>query len=319
MHGQAGMNWQKKGFIFAPQATRTWMHEYAQVPTPVVFDDFIRVFFSTRPRDLVAGMPVAYIGYVDVDRDDCTKVLRIADQPVLPLGDPGTFDEFGTHPVSALWNGDELWLYYVGWTRLTSVPYNRAIGLAISRDGGHSFERHGRGPIVGATPNEPYLQQGPSVRVFDGLWHMWYLTGLDWIAHAGRMESVYQIVHASSQDGIHWQRDGKPILPTTAEHECQAGQAVIYRNGRYHMWYSFRPGLDFRNSQRGYRMGYAVSDDLQHWQRNDSRAGIDVSAEGWDSGMVCYPQICEIGHRCYLFYSGNYFGRDGFGYAELQD
>ena len=311
------MHWKKLGFVFAPDGLSDWMHSYAQVPTPVVFEDFIRVFFSCRPKEPVQGFPVAYIGYVDLDRENPTKVLSISDQPVIPLGDPGTFDEFGTHPVSAVRIKDEIRLYYVGWTRLTNVPYNRAIGLALSRDNGNTFERFGKGPVLGATHDEPYLQQGPSVRIFNEKWRMWYLSGLDWVEHHGKFESIYQVFYADSEDGIHWLREGKPVLPTIEEYECQAGQAVEKIEGRYHMWFSFRPGLDFRNAARGYRMGYAVSRDMRTWDRDDSKAGISLSKSGWDSEMICYPQTLVIEDRILMFYSGNYFGRSGFGCAEL--
>jgi hypothetical protein len=310
------MSWLKRGFIYTPEST-SWMHKYAQVPTPLVYSDFIRVFFGCRPRNDTDALPISQIGYVDVARDDPTKIRRIAAGPVLSLGGRGTFDEFGLHPLSVLRVGAEIWMYYVGWTRMQSVPFNRAIGLAISRDDGLSFERIGQGPVLGQTHNEPYLQEGPSVQIIDNTWHMWYLSGINWIEYHGRMEAIYQIMHATSDNGIHWNRDGKIILPTVEEHECQAGQSVIKRNGQYHMWFSFRRGLDFRNADGGYKMGYATSDDLVNWTRDDSKAGIEKSKAGWDSEMVAYPNIVEVDGKALMFYCGNYFGRDGFGFAEL--
>ena len=311
------MIWIRKSHIFVPDGSSDWMHSYAQVPTPVVLDDRIRVFFSTRPRNMVDGAPVAYIGFVDISKANCAEVLAVSNEPVIPLGSAGTFDEYGTHPVSAVRMGNEVRLYYVGWTRLQSVPYNRAIGLAVSYDHGRTFRRYGSGPIVGPTSNEPFLQQGPSVKKLGDEWHMWYLGGIRWLYHESRYESVYQIMHATSKDGIHWHRDGKTIIDPLTPNECQAGQAVIERDNKYHMWFSYRPGLDFRNAENGYRLGYAWSEDLETWYRDDSMAGLSPSDHGWDSEMICYPQICELGDRTLLFYSGNYFGKDGFGYAQL--
>ncbi|MBS4096585.1 MAG: hypothetical protein KGZ83_07080 [Sulfuricella sp.] len=310
------MYWEKKGQIFTPSPD-SWMHAYAQVPTPLVFDDFIRIYFGCRPK-IKDIQPISQIGFVDVDRNNPTRILRHAEKPVLPLGDIGCFDEFGLHPISVLRVENEIWLYYVGWTRMQSVPFNRAIGLAISKDDGLTYQRYSRGPIVGASHHEPYLQQGPHVKVIDGTWHMWYLTGTDWIPDAdGRMEAIYRIVHATSTDGIHWQRDGKHVLETVEENECHAGQAVIHRRGSWQMWFSYRRGLQFRNAEGGYRIGYASSNDLAHWQRDDAKAGIAVSSSGWDAEMVCYPSIVELDGKTLLFYCGNYFGKDGFGYAEL--
>lgn len=312
------MRWEKVGHLFTP-APDTWMHSYAQVPTPLILTDRVRVFVGCRPRLIAGSLPVSQIGFVDLDRQNLKTIIAISETPVLALGDLGTFDEFGLHPLSVIENGSEVWMYYVGWTRMQSVPFNRSIGLAISDDHGHSFRRYGRGPIVGPTPQEPYLQQGPTVKRFGEEWHMWYLSGLDWLIHHGRPECVYQLMHATSEDGITWKRNGLPCLPVHEPTECHAGQGMIERGGRYHMWFSFRPALDFRNAQRGYRIGYAWSDDLEIWHRDDEKAGIDVSESGWDSEMVCYPNIIELEGETYMFYCGNYFGRDGFGIARLTE
>lgn len=311
------MHWIKKGHIFTP-SPNSWMHSYAQVPTPLIFDDFIRVYFGFRSR-IISGLPVSQIGHIDVSRENPADIVSYGEKPVLDLGGIGCFDEFGLHPISVIRVEDEIWLYYVGWTRMQSVPFNRAIGLAISRDGGLTFERFSRGPILGASHNEPYLQQGPHVKIIDGGWHMWYLTGTDWIPDVnGRMEAIYQIVHATSADGIYWKRDGLPIIEAKEANECHAGQAVIFSDGLWHMWFSYRRGLQFRNSSGGYRIGYAKSSDLKSWQRDDSQAGITRSSAGWDSEMICYPHIIEQDNKVLMFYCGNYFGREGFGYAELE-
>jgi len=312
------MRWTKRGHIFAPDP-QNWMHAYAQVPTPLVLPDRLRVFFGCRPKLAEGALPVSQIAFVDLDRADPGRIIGMAERPVLPLGELGTFDEFGLHPVSIVERDGAVWLYYVGWTRMVSVPFNRGIGLAISTDNGQSFTRYGRGPVVGPTVNEPYLQQGPVVKRYGDTWHMWYLSGIDWLDDGGRKECVYQLMHATSDDGIDWRRDGRTCLPLHEPTECHAGQGIIERDGVFHMWFSFRHALDFRNAERGYRIGYAWSDDLETWHRDDTKAAIDVSPEGWDSEMVCYPNILELDGRTLMFYCGNYFGRDGFGYAELEE
>jgi hypothetical protein len=65
-------------------------------------------------------------------------------------------------------------------------------------------------------------------------------------------------------------------------------------------------------------LGYAYSDDLIHWTRDDDHAGITLSKEGWDSEMMCYPNIFESENNIYLLYNGNNFGKNGFGLAKLR-
>ena len=85
------------------------------------------------------GQYVSRSAFVDLNRRNLFDVLRIADQPILPLGGLGEFDEFGTYPVSVIRDGNEVRAYYGGWTRCESVPFNVAIGMAISHDDGRRF------------------------------------------------------------------------------------------------------------------------------------------------------------------------------------
>ena len=93
--------------------------------------------------------------------------------------------------------------------------------------------------------------------------------------------------------------------------------SVLRVGSRFHMWFCYRHGLDFRNPARGYRIGHAWSDDLRSWIRDDEAGELSPSVQGWDSEMVCYPCVFELDGRTLMLYSGNYFGRDGFGYAVL--
>lgn len=85
------------------------------------------------------------------------------------------------------------------------------------------------------------------------------------------------------------------------------------------MYFCYREANGFRSdSRRAYRLGYAYSDDMTHWHRDDARAGIDVSLDGWDSLMQCYPHVFRVEDRIYMLYNGNEFGRAGFGLAQLE-
>lgn len=312
------LNWAKKGQIFSlsENITSDWINSHAQNPAVVLFDDFIRVYFNTRPEISKSGDHISYPAYVDLDRKEPLKVIKISQSPVLSLGEKGCFDQFGCMASSIIKNGNELWMYYVGWTRCIAVPYNWAIGLAVSHDNGDHFERMFNGPIIGAQFNEPYLQNGQFVvKEASDKWHMWYSTGKKWIEYDGKEESVYVIVYAYSKDGIHWQRTGDSLIPFAFENETQTTPTVFKLNDKYHMIFSSRHSIDFHNAVRGYRLGYACSDDLIKWHRDDSKVGIETSDFGWDSEMICYPHVVEIDCNLYLFYCGNDFGRDGFGYA----
>ena len=110
----------------------------------------------------------------------------------------------------------------------------------------------------------------------------------------------------------------KEQVDALEEDEAQASPDVIYANGKYHMFFCYRFSTDFRGKQRGYRVGYASSIDLVNWERDDAKAGIDVSEQGWDSEMVCYPHVFELDGRIYMAYLGDQVGRYGFGLAVLE-
>ncbi|MCK9472192.1 hypothetical protein [Sulfurimonas sp.] len=313
--------WKKYGLIFKPDISKNWMQSHAQVPYSVVFENFVRVYFSTRESQDNAGQFRSYSGYVDLDRKDLSNIIAISEKPIIDLGGLGEFDEFGSMAGSVIKHKDEYLLYYCGWQRAISTPYNWAIGLAKSKDG-KRFNKIGKGPLLGPTFNEPYLQACPIVyKIDDDNWHMYYLSGTKWIELSDdKKESQYLLMHATSQDGINWKRDGKPAIELLVEDECQTSCSIIKKDGKYHMFFSYRHGTHFReDSSRGYRIGYASSEDFINWNRDDKKAGIDISESGWDSEMIAYPHVTKIDGKIMMFYCGNGFGKSGFGYAVLEE
>lgn len=311
------LRWKKLGHVFVADGRYSWMQQFGQVPTALRLDDRIRVYFSCRANPDANGDFVSQTTFLDVELHDPTKIICVHDRPVLSLGETGAFDQFGVMPCCVIQVGGDVWLYYVGWSRSRGVPWQAAIGLAISKDGGTTFERYATGPIVSRTANEPFVQGSPWVVQQQDKFRMWYLSGIRWEEHEGHQESIYRLMSATSDNGIHWNREAKECLPPAAPDECQARPTVWQADNQYHMLFSSRRGVDFRNPQRGYNIGYANSDDGVSWLRDDSKAGLERSAAGWDSEMISYPNTVQIDDRRLCFYCGNMMGHAGFGVAEL--
>jgi hypothetical protein len=312
--------WKKLGRVFNPQIIKdkSWMKEFAQAPSVLIFDKFVRVYFSCRPLPDKNGQYISYSAFIDLNRNNLFEIVNVSKKPVLELGQKGTFDEFGTYPISVIKNGKDIWAYYGGWTRCKSVPFNVAIGMAISHDNGVTFKKLGNGPILSYDPNEPFILSGPKIRKFNNLWYLWYIAGRKWIMGNDKPEPVYKIRMASSNDGINWIKQGKDLIEDKIEtNECQASPDVFFYKGKYHMFFSYRYSLNFRNKEKGYRIGYAFSKDLVNWIRDDIKSGINVSNEGWDSEMISYPHVFELDAKIYMLYLGNQVGRFGFGLAQL--
>lgn len=317
------MKWTKLGKIFTPKDYNLLGKnaEFAQSPQAIVFDDFVRIYFSTREKD-DTGKYLSHIAYIDIEKDFKT-IKGVSSGNVIQLGDLGCFDQHGIFPINVYKDENKILAYTTGWNRKVSVSADASIGLAISNDNGKTFDKHGSGPVLTSSLHEPFLVADAFVTKFSEIYHMWYIFGVHWdnTSISGVPERVYKIGHAQSTDGISWEKSGKKLISDTfGENECQALPTVIYYKGKYHMYFCYRQAVDFRkDKKRGYRIGYAHSVNLTDWQRDDDNSGISFAQQGWDSDMQCYPFVFKCDDKIYMLYNGNEFGRDGFGIAVLKE
>lgn len=319
------MKWRKLGKLFDPtqHTLPNGCRQFAQSPQALVFDDFVRIYFSTRRVDPQNGKFLSEVAFVDMCKG-LREVIQVSPRPVIPLGGLGCFDEHGIFPMNVLRHGNAVYGYTCGWNRRVSVSVDTAIGLAISDDEGVTFKRIGDGPVLAASLLEPCLVGDGFVKVIDGVFHMWYIFGTRWKTYAAGAapDRIYKIGHAVSADGIHWvKEEGRNIVADRlGPDECQALPTVIAIDGTHHMFFCYRQASDFRtNRDRSYRIGHAYSTDLVNWTRDDSTPHLDVTPGDWDSDMLCYPHVFECDGRVILLYNGNEFGRHGFGAAVLEE
>ena len=132
------MNWLKHGKIFDP-TEHSLPHgcvEYAQSPQTLVFDDFVRIYFSTRSVD-AHGKYLSHIAIVDMSKN-LRAVLRISSHSVIPLGGLGCFDEHGLFPMNVVRHGDLIYGYTCGWSRRVriwpSLPFCRSRSIGGPRN-----------------------------------------------------------------------------------------------------------------------------------------------------------------------------------------
>jgi len=295
--------------------------EFAQGPQTLEFDEFVRVYFSTREVDPGGGKFRSHMAFVDM-RKDFSSVIKVSTQPVVSLGALGTFDEHGIFPMNVIRNNAQIWGYTCGWNRRKSVSVDTAIGLVVSDDEGMTFSRLGPGPVLGPSLNEPFLVGDAFVIKTESMFHMWYMFGQRWKPEfeGSPPDRIYKIGHATSHDGINWvKEDGLQILPDRiGEDECQALPSVIHFGERYHMVFCYRDVHGFRSDpNKSYKIGYATSTDLKTWSRDDAALGFHAQPGDWDADMQCYPHLAISNGLPYLLYNGNAFGRYGFGTATL--
>lgn len=302
------MRWSKAGLIFrTADAGIPWMRSHAQLPVADhVSGDVFRVYFAARNESQVSR-----IGWVAVELADRVRVLEVGSKPVLEPGSMGTFDEHGVFPSCIVSMQGVKRMYYVGWNRGHRAPmFYASIGLASSFDGGKTWLKDSPAPIMSRSKHDPCLVTSPHVTWYLNRYRMTYVSGVRWSDRNGDLQSHYHIKYAESADAINWERDGRIAIDFATEEESNVGRSWVIAGAlKLHMWFGYVRG----NSS--YRIGYATSSDYLRWHRDDALSGIDVSVDGWDSEMICYPNVIVHGGRAFMLYNGNRFGKDGFGLA----
>lgn len=304
------MTWNKQGRIFnLEEAPNRSTH--CQVPTPFVFDNFVRIYYSCRNNGN------AFVAYFDLAKDLKT-ILKVHEQSVFTHGKPGMFDADGVMPSCILPMGDEIWLYYIGWSELKNTArYQNEIGIAVSKDCGETFERMFDGPIMGRSTTEPGLAVMPFVRQENsGLFSMWYQSGTGWHLVGGKYEPTYVIKYASSHDGVTWNRNPDQCVESLYQLQAFSRPWVAKINGFESMWYCVRGSADYRGGDGSYRIECADALDKINFMRSVDTPKLFKGIEGeFDSSMQAYPAICEVDGKQIMFYNGNDFGQTGIGVA----
>jgi hypothetical protein len=298
------VKWVKKGLVFSPEGQHDWVKSHAMLPiADHVEGDVYRVYFSGRDAS-----NRSLIGSVDVDLTNPTRPTRLSPNPILGLGELGAFDDNGVSPTWMMNVGARKYLYFMGWNKGSLVRAAEVSGLAISDDGGASFIRHSRAPVIDRTDAEPFqILVISCILVENGVWRMWYDSADRWLNPS---LPRYNIKYGESTDGLQWTRKGVVSVSYKSDDETRVSRASVIKDGDvYRMWFCYAMGTG------GYTMGYAESSDGAKFERMDDKAGIAMSSSGWDSEMICYPHVFVHKGQKFMLYCGNGYGRTGFGLA----
>lgn len=297
------MKWHKLGHVYVPDGRLPWACSHAANPVAEQVDgDLYRIYFSSRDKSNRSS-----IGFVEVDIRNPTAILREADAPVLSPGDLAMFDDSGASIGCIVPVENKRYLYYMGWHLTVTVPWQNAIGLAVSNTLTSPFMRYSRFPVAALDEIDPYTISYPWVAVEGGKFRMWYGSNIAWGAQKEDMRHL--IKYAESDDGIHWTRRNTVAINFSGPQEyaiCKP--CVLKRDNVYRMWFCAR-GV-------AYRIYCAVSPDGVTWDRSPDPV-LGVAESGWDSEMVEYPFVFEHNSETYMLYAGNGFGKTGFGIAVL--
>jgi predicted GH43/DUF377 family glycosyl hydrolase len=294
-------SWSKRGLVFRPDKSRPWMRSHACAPVPLqVEEDVFRVYFASRD-----DRNRSHVGFFELDVRD-NRILEISREPLLLPGPLGNFDDHGIYASCVVPDGERLMMYTIGWNPGVPQPlFYASIGLAVSEDGGRTFERYSPAPVLGRSEFDPCSVTGPMVQKEGGRYRMWYVSGYKWDEIDAVPRSWYHIKYAESSDGVQWERQGIVSIDHATPEEKNIGRPYVRLDGGvYRAWYGYNHG-------DGYRIGYAESNDGVGFTRRDELAGISGTPGGLDGKMLAHPHVLTWRDQELMFYNGDGFGKEG--------
>lgn len=301
--------WHKLGRVFELPAggLHPKLLSHTANPLPVLLEgDVYRVFYSARDAENRSS-----VGAVDIDVVRA-EVVRVHAEPFFLHGPAGSFYEAGVSIGCVHEAQGQRWLLFMGWQQPAGGHWRGDIG-ALTLTSELTLSLASETPWLASDPTDPVSLSYPWVLPMpQGGWRMWYGSTVTW--DAGNREMLHVINGATSQDGVHWQREGLSVPFQIGVAQAFSRPSVVRNpDGSHDMWFSYRSG-----SGTPYRIGRASSHDGVAWRLRLDESGIDVSAEGWDAQMIEYPYVWDHAGRRLMLYNGDGFGKTGFGLAEMR-
>lgn len=305
------MIWEKRGKLCDCESLNlNWCKLNITTPIPYLLDDGrLRIYASFCDADNRGRM-----GYIDLNASNPSEILGYSKKPLLDIGKPGSFDDNGLMTSSLFEEDGKIYVFYSGFQKHIKVPYVSLTGVAVSSDGGNSFERVHEVPLLERRDGELFVRSsGEVIKVNDG-YRIYYASGENWIQREDSTAAPkYMIKSIDSTKIDSFTEDGRLVISLKDDEYGLTTPQVLKTDHGYQMFYSVR------SLSKGYRMGYAESVDGICWERQDEKMELDVSDCGWDSEMICFGKTITYDNKTYLFYCGNHYGRDGIGYAVLKN
>lgn len=298
---------ERRGLVCTPDRWEPLWQSHAMAPAPLPLPD-------GRVRVYVGGWDaegISRVWWIDVDGDDPFRMVGRATQPVVDIGEAGTFDENGVFPGHVSTHDGRAYLTTTGFQLGHRVRHYNFGGLTVSDDGGETFARVSRAPTLDRADEGLHVRAGQSLLWEDGLLRSVYAAGTGWVEVGGTLRPVYDVRYQELERPERAGPDGKRIVARDPAVEHALGRPQLLRHrGRLLVLYTRRM-LDMR-----YGMGGAILEEGR-WVRRDEELAVPRSPSGFDAEMAYFPGAISWRDRLLVFYSGNGYGRGGLGAAVL--
>lgn len=273
------------------------------LPTPVNLQGQTFLYFSVRDQN--------NRGHIFRGSWDPNTPLKVANvEQVLSPGDQFQFDVDGCSVgcVMVPKHSNEVWMYYLGWQLQSDVPWRNQVGLAVSKDGGRSFQKFYKNPVVGISTADPYSLSYPFLLPTWEGYEMWYGSNLRWGRHVDQMDHVMK--YRVSKNGESWIDKPNVCLPLGPSEVGMARPWVRKVDGAYQLFCGIKSDK------------YRIHAFESQMPNDFSGRPLEITWQGaqgvWESDEQTYPAIYQAQNKHYLFYCGNRYGETGFGVALIE-
>ena len=236
-----------------------------------------------------------------------SKQIKI-NGPLIELGiNPSVFDSNGTSYPIYLRKENKEFIFYTGWASHEVNPFKNSLAVAVFEEGimaQHNISILDKAKYISEIGSSEIMEYGDA-------YYLFFTEFLEWQQESPR----YKISVAKGYDLLTWKKDYSFNLDIIDQLSSKlvCRPSIIFRDNLFYMFFCHR------NEDSDYKLGLVSSKNFLDWHLVDQ-----------DIFKACYlPTWCEIGqsypHITYdehnkifrLFFAGNSYGKDGFGYAEF--
>lgn len=303
--------WKKLGRIFDPNESLP-DHErlvtHAANPTAIpVCEQVVRVLFNSRDE-----FNRSSVGFFDLNLKTLV-VQNISQVPIFTWEDD-TFYSAGISTGCILSDGGLYKLYFMGWNYSgADLHWRGDVGVVDINVTDSDVEVFSPELIIGESEIDPISVSYPWVyRKGDDL-EMIYGSTICWVHESGEMIHCFNRA-TKSQDKVVLHGQEIPFIIGHAQ-AFSRPTGLVRDDGTVEMWFSYRGRLGVP-----YRIGKAVKRRPDaNWVYDFHKHTVHPSEKGWDSEMICYPNVFEAGGEVFMLYNGNGYGQSGIGLAILEN
>lgn len=292
---------------------------------------------ACRAEESADGKGVVAVDYTTLAR----RLVRSPHNPVLKVGEKGTWNDQTLSCFTVLVDGDTFRLYTGG----CQHGQEKQIGLATSPDGIHWAYYQENPLFTGDMPHalkvedtyrlyypgrddtaadgllmrtspDGFVWSKPTlvmpggvldpcvIRVSADRYHLYYCDG-GRVTKGGKQVWEFKNYLAVSGDGIQWPKQRQQLLPLGPEgswdSQSHAGPCVLKLEDGFHLWYL---GSGPHGGKTAWRIGHATSPDGVKWTRSREEPVLDIGKPGdWDGGTFLHFDIVLRDEKFLFWYA----------------